>query len=322
MKKRNLILPIMTSLLLISCGPTSKLTTSQTNTTSAVPTTDVISTNTTEDTNISKSDTATTVEDVSNDINQSTTEITTNQNSTGDDKTSIENTQYTLEDFLIFRENTVGEGKAYSYTYKIEAFLDNVLTPKMNGLTDNAIATFIPTNNLKFYDVHTNSRSLFYDGTTHTFYKDNTLYEVKYDQDNDVTSSSEEIDFSETEGTSVFPSLTKALFKMEEKDMLSLNYDNNDDSYILKANNMTENLADSINELVNSVYVQTLLPLLSDGEGESIIKFRFTDGKISEYLYNFDLTMMGTTFNLTYSLEFVDYNPVEIVLPDFSSIAF
>lgn len=183
------------------------------------------------------------------------------------------------------------------------------------------------SSEVKYYEVENNSGALFYDGTEHTYLKNNLEVIIKQNQDGEVTkyksnniTGDYEIDYS---------TFAKAIFKYTKNDILSVTkVENSTNKYKIETKTNASKIAANClnfldNKIIKLVVSQLLnVPAESDGATNNMY-VTYQDNLLSSYEYNFNTSvtisynMLSLTISLDiiYRIDFLDYIDNEITLP-------
>ena len=214
--------------------------------------------------------------------------------------------------FMNARENTIGAsvpGYEYDYTLTVSAGYNAV---SLNGKTVGK-SKYSSTGEVSFYDEHTNSGILFYDGTKYQIRRSNTLQKISLDE-NDLLRdySVEEVDASYRFDTSSF---AKALFEYENSQLKSIEATQTPNEYKLNTSfNASKGIALAGKVLNNSI-VKRLISGLPETNVDTGMYVTFSGGEIKTYRYEMNISVTSVQFSLVYDLTFKNVGSAAAIAP-------
>ena len=210
------------------------------------------------------------------------------------------------------RENTIGSSVAgfdYDYTLTATAAYGAV---SLSGKTDgNSI--YSNTGDVSFYDAHTNSGILFYDGSKYQIRRANTLQKISLDE-NDLLRdySVEEVDDSYRFDSSSF---AKALFEYDESQLKSIEPTSVPNEYRLNTSfNASAGIA-MASKILNSAAVKKLIENIPENNVDTGMYVTFSNGTIKTYRYEMKINVSSVQFHLAYLLTFQNTGTASPISP-------
>lgn len=216
------------------------------------------------------------------------------------------------EAFAKARSNTIGEsvpGYEYDYTLDVSATYIVSLTGKTEGNTKyNASST-----DVSFYDEHTNSGALFYDGSKYAIKKARNLHEISLDENGIVKKYSiKEVDDSYKYDSSSF---AKAVFEYDDEKLKEIKPTTTANEYELKTGfNASSGIA-LVGNYINHPMIEKILGTLPETSVNTGMHVTFNGDKLNSYRYVMNINVSGLVFNLTYSLTFKNVGVVPSITP-------
>ena len=207
------------------------------------------------------------------------------------------------EAFQKARNNTVGDDvPGFSYSYTLDATA-TVAAVNLNGHTAGT-AKYSKTGGVNFYDEHTNSGILFYDGSKYQIRRGTTLQNVAMNEEGEVTSFSvAEVDASYKYDSSSF---AKAVFTYSDDQLKTIEKTDQKNVYKLKtAMNASAAIALVGNNL-NNPKVAKIIGTLPATDVNTGMYVTFSGDKIASYKYEMIINVSALQFNLTYTLNITD----------------
>lgn len=206
------------------------------------------------------------------------------------------------EAFQKARTNTIGEqvpGYEYDYTLQISVgYMGLSLTGNTTGNAKyNANST-----DVSFYDAHSNSGALFYDGSKYTIKKGLELHEVSLDEDEVVTKYKITSVGSEYKYDS--SSFAKAVFEYDETKLKEIKPTSTANEYLLKTGfNFSAGIA-LVGNYVNHPMVEKIIGELPETSVDTGMYVSFVGNKLNSYRYTMAIDVSGVSLTLNYSLTF------------------
>lgn len=210
------------------------------------------------------------------------------------------------------RNETIGSavpGYEYDYTVTATAAYSAV---SLNGRTIGN-SRYSNTGDVSFYDEHTNSGILFYDGSKYQIRRANTLQKISLDE-NDLLRdySVEEVDDSYRFDSSSF---AKALFEYDESQLKSIEKTQTPNEYKLNTSfNASKGIAMAGNYL-NSAIVKKLIGDLPETSVQTGMYVTFSNGEIKSYRYEMNIDVSSIRFSMIYNLTFKNVGKAATLTP-------
>lgn len=211
------------------------------------------------------------------------------------------------------RNNTIGTNVEYfEYEYKTVCSIKyNSL--ELSGETDG-IAKYSKGTEISYYDVHTNSGALFFDGNTYLIKKNTQLQTIKTKSDGTVTKvKMEEVGQDYKYDTTSF---AKAVFSFSDSDINSIEKTDKQYYYKLNTKTTTTNILTLIANNINNNLIQSVIGNLPLTSANTIMLVSFYNGKINTYSYNVTVNTAGIELSLDFNLEFKNVNNKKTIVPD------
>lgn len=215
--------------------------------------------------------------------------------------------------FAAAREKTIGStvpGYEYDYTLNVSATYNGGVSAS-GQTTGNA--KYSSSGEVSFYDAHTNSGLLFYDGTGYQIKRGNQLQKISLNENGKMTKCEiEEVDADYTFDSSSF---AKALFEYDEKQLKSIEKSSTTNEYKLKTSfNASAGVALASKVLNNSIVKKTLSSV-PENNVETNMYVTFSNGEVQSYRYEMNVKVSSITFSLTYTLTFKNVGLAQTIVP-------
>ncbi|MCR5079020.1 MAG: InlB B-repeat-containing protein [Bacilli bacterium] len=221
---------------------------------------------------------------------------------------------YTYQEaFAKARKNTIGEevvGYEYDYEIKVTA---GYMNTQFEGNTGGNTKYVKETSDISFYDEHTNSGALFYDGSKYQIKKGSDLHKVSVDSKGVV----KKYDISKVDGGYKYDSssFAKALFEYDESKLRGIRKSNKENEYVLETAYNFSNVASIIGNYVNHPIVESIVGNLPETSVNSGMYVSFSGNKVDTYRYEMKVDVSGVQFNLTYDLTFKNVGKAPSISP-------
>ncbi len=217
------------------------------------------------------------------------------------------------EAFAKARKNTIGEdvaGYEYDYTLAVTAGYMGV---SFAGNTSGNAKYNKNSSDVKFYDEHSNSGALFYDGTKYEILKGGSLHSVSLDENGVVKKYSiKEVGSAYQYDSSSF---AKAVFEYDESKLKSIHQTNVPNEYKLDTGfNASAGIA-LVGNYVNHPMVEKIIGSLPETDVDTGMYVTFSGDKLNSYRYEMAIDVAGVKFNLTYSLTFKNAGKAPTISP-------
>ncbi len=215
--------------------------------------------------------------------------------------------------FAAAREKTIGStvpGYEYDYTLTVSATYNGNISA--SGQTDGN-AKYSSSGEVSFYDVHTNSGLLFYDGTGYQIKRGNLLQKISFNENEKMTG----YEFEEVDANYKFDSssFAKALFEYDDTQLKSVEKTANANEYKLKTSfNASSGISIASKALNNSI-VKRALGSVPENSVNTGMYVTFSDGKVQSYRYEMNVSVSSITFSLTYTLTFKNVGQAQTITP-------
>ena len=215
--------------------------------------------------------------------------------------------------FAEAREKTIGTavpGFEYDYTLDAKATYNGGISA--TGKTDGN-AKYSSSGEVSFYDAHTNSGLLFYDGTGYQIKRDNLLQKISFNENEKMTNYEvEEVDANYRFDSSSF---AKALFEYDESQLKSIEKTSTANEYKLKTSfNASSGIA-LASKALNSSIVKKLISSVPENDVQTAMYVTFSDGKVQSYRYEMTISVSSIDFELTYTLTFKNVGQAQTITP-------
>ena len=210
------------------------------------------------------------------------------------------------------RKNTIGDsvpGFGYQYTLKATASYNGL---SLNG-NQNGTARYSKTGDVNFYDEHTNSGSLFYDGSKYQILRNTTLQKVALDEKGSIDSYSvEEVGADYKYDSSSF---AKAVFTYSDDQLKSISPTSEKNVYKLKTSLNASSVIALIGNNINNPIVAKTIGELPETSVSTGMYVTFSNGKIATYKYEITINVTNLQFSLVYTLTFTDSGEAKTIVP-------
>ena len=210
------------------------------------------------------------------------------------------------------REKTIGETvSGYEYDYTTTATVTYSAFSAAGKTEGNA--KYSTSGDVSFYDAHTNSGLLFYDGSVYQIRRDNQLQKVSLDE-NDllIDYEVEEVDDSYRFDSSSF---AKALFEYDASQLKSIEKTAKANEYKLKTSfNVSAGIA-LASKLLNNATVQKLIGEIPENQVNTGMYVTFANGEVLSYRYEMQISISTVQFTLIYSLNFKNVGVAKAITP-------
>ncbi len=238
---------------------------------------------------------------------QATFPITVNAN------TSLYARFYTYQTaFENAREKTIGQSiSGYEYDYTTTATVAyNAIS--LSGNTEGN-AKYSTSGDVSFYDAHTNSGLLFYDGTGYQIRRGNQLQKISLDENERLIDYEvEEVGASYRFDSSSF---AKALFEYDASQLKSIEKTSKANEYKLKTSfNASAGIA-LASKILNNSTVQKLIGEVPENSVNTGMYVTFANGEVLSYRYEMQISVTAVQFSLVYSLNFKNVGVAKTITP-------
>ena len=215
--------------------------------------------------------------------------------------------------FAAAREHTIGNvvpGYEYDYTLNARATYNGGISA--TGQTEGN-AKYSSSGEVSFYDAHTNSGLLFYDGSGYQIKRGNQLQKISLNENGKMTDYEvEEVDENYRFDSSSF---AKALFEYDESQLKSIEKTATANEYKLKTSfNASSGIALASKALNNSI-VKKAINSVPENNVETGMFVTFSGGQILSYRYEMNISVSSITFTLTYTLTFKNVGQAQTIVP-------
>lgn len=217
------------------------------------------------------------------------------------------------EAFKKARENTIGEGvDGYEYDYT----LDVSVTYAGAGLTGKTAGNSkynAKNSDVSYYDEHTNSGALFYDGSKYKIKKGKDLHEISLDE-NGIIKKYEivSVDDSYRYDSSSF---AKAVFEYDDEDLKNIEKTSVAGQYKLNTAFNFSSAVSILGSYVNHPMVEAIVGKLPSTSVDTAMYVGFDKDKLSSYKYTMKIDVTGIKFDLTYALSFKNIGVAPTINP-------
>ena len=214
--------------------------------------------------------------------------------------------------FQTAREETIGTsvpGFEYDYTLTATAAYSAL------SLSGNTVGNAKYSNNgdVSFYDNHTNSGILFYDGSEYQIRRGTSLQKISLNE-NDLLRdySVEEVDASYRFDSSSF---AKALFEYDESKLKSIEATTTPNEYKVNTSfNASAGIA-MASKVLNNAMVKKLIGSVPENNVDTGMYVTFSNGEIKTYRYEMKINVTSIQFNLIYQLTFKNIGKTSAISP-------
>ena len=223
------------------------------------------------------------------------------------------------EAFREARNNTIGNnvpGFEYDYTLNVDVKYNALDLP---GRTSGS-AQYSQTGEVGFYDSHSNSGVLFYDGSKYQIRRGTTLQKISLDKYDSLNSYSvEEVDANFKYDTSSF---AKAVFEYDDEQLKSIAPTNKKDEYKLKTSMNVSTAIAILGNNINNPLVVKVIGELPETSVDTGMYVTFSGGKIASYRYEMNIDVSTIQLSLVYTLTFTSSGTAMTIVPrTFTGIA-
>lgn len=226
------------------------------------------------------------------------------------------------ERFIQARAKTILNSSSFKYssTTHLQVSYGTSTAIALNG-NQSGTTSYNSASDVSYLEEHENSGSLFYDGFKTTYEKNNTLYEIKENEDHDLTGYTTETvtDDFRYEGSS----FAKVLFEYEEDDIKDVELASNGKYEITTKMSFSSIAKTVLNQVNNPIIAKILDTTLPETESSFHMYTTYgTSDYLASYSYLFDIIVSGVRVALTYDLTFtaVGSATVSISEPNFPNL--
>ena len=217
------------------------------------------------------------------------------------------------EAFKKARANTIGDnvpGYEYDYTLKVSA---GYMGFSLAGNTQGNSKYLAGAQDVSFYDAHTNSGTLFYDGSKYQIKKGRELHEISLDENENVKKYKiKDVGEDYKYDTSSF---AKAIFEYSDDKLKSISPTNVKGEYLLKVSFNPSAAIALVGNYVNHPMVEKIIGELPETSVNTEMRVTFDGDKLQTYRYTMTIDVTGIQFNLTYALTFKNQGKAPIITP-------
>lgn len=221
--------------------------------------------------------------------------------------------------FLDARDKTFIETSSFAYTSSTVLGVGTAssTTFLFNG-TQSGSTSYNGSSSVSYLETHTNAGALFNDGFKTAYEKNGTLYSIEEDENHEVIGYKTEAVSSDFRYES--SSFAKALFEYKESDIKSVTQVGS--RYEIKTTASFSSVASLILNQVNNALVEKIVGQLPETDSSYHIYVTFdSDGYISSYDYEFDISVSSVRVALSYGLDVTSAGkPVSISEPSFPGL--
>ncbi len=241
--------------------------------------------------------------------NEASFPITINSN------TTIYAKWYSYEEaFTKARNKTIGQdvpGYEYDYTMNVTGSYSAV---EVSGTTTgNAKYNKNGSNGVTFYDEHTNSGLLFYDGSKYQIKKGNALHIASTDSEGNLTNYK----IKTVSGDFAYDSssFAKAVFEYEDSSIKNIQKTSTANEYKLNTSfNFSSGVA-LVGNYVNHPFVVKLIGELPETSVNTGMYVTFSSGELKSYRYEMSISVAKLTLSITYNLTFKNIGSAPTINP-------
>ena len=209
------------------------------------------------------------------------------------------------------RANTIGKsvpGFEYDYTLTATATYGLSVTGKTEGN-----AKYSNTGDVSFYDAHTNSGLLFYDGSGYQIRRGDQLQKISLDENGLLLNY--EVEEVGSDYRFDASSLAKALFEYDESQLKSIEATSKANEYKLKTSfNASAGIAMASN-LLNNATVKKLIGEIPENQVNTGMYVTFSNGQVLSYRYELQISVTAVQFTLVYELTFKNVGKTQTITP-------
>lgn len=215
--------------------------------------------------------------------------------------------------FAKARENTIGEavpGYEYDYTLHMSVSYSSF---SFSGDTSGRAQYVKGANDVRYYDNHTNSGALFYDGSKYEILKGATMHTISFDENDTVTKyKTENVGEDYRYDSSSF---AKAIFEYDETKLKSISRTTVPDEYQLQTSfNASSGIA-LIGKYVNHPIVESLIGNVPETDVKTGMYVTFSGKTLNTYRYTMNISVSSVTMSLTYHLTFRNVGAAPTITP-------
>lgn len=214
--------------------------------------------------------------------------------------------------FQMAREKTIGSSvSGFEYDYTLTATAAYSALSLSGNTTGNA--KYSNTGDVSFYDAHTNSGILFYDGSEYQIRRETSLQKISLNEKDLLRDYSvEEVDDSYRFDSSSF---AKALFEYDESQLKSIEATTASNEYKLNTSfNASAGIA-MASKILNNATVKKLIGSVPANNVDTGMYVTFSNGEIKTYRYEMKINITSVQFNLTYQLTFKNIGTASAISP-------
>lgn len=220
---------------------------------------------------------------------------------------------YSYQDaFKNARANTIGDsvpGYEYDYTLEVTA---GYMGLSLKGNTSGNTKYSKSSNDVSFYDAHTNSGALFYDGTKYSIKKGTDLHTFSLDQNDKVKSYKIEKNFDKNYDSSSF---AKAVFEYDDSKLKEISPTSTSNEYSLKTGFNASAGISLIGNYLNHPMVEKIVGELPETSVNTGMYVTFSNDKLATYRYEMGINVTGIQFTLKYNLTFKNIGSAPSIAP-------
>lgn len=210
------------------------------------------------------------------------------------------------------REQTIGASVAgFEYDYTLNATAAyNALS--LSGNTSGN-SKYSNQGDVSFYDDHTNSGILFYDGSKYQIRRGSALQKISLDENGLLRDYEvEEVDASYRFDSSSF---AKALFEYDESQLKSIDATTTPNEYKLKTSFNTSAGIAMASKVLNNAMVKKIIGNVPENNVDTGMYVTFSNGEIKTYRYEMKINVTNIQFNLVYHLTFKNVGTASTITP-------
>ena len=210
------------------------------------------------------------------------------------------------------RANTIGDtipGYEYDYTLTVSATYMGIA---FNG---NALGNtkYSKNSEVRFYDNHENSGSLFYDGTKYEILRGSSLHEISLDQNavmkqHKIKEVGEDYKYDSS-------SFAKPLFEFDDSKIKKIEKTSVANEYKIDTTFRFSDGVALVSNYVNHPAIEALLGSLPETSGKTGVYASFNSDKLSAYRYQMTVDVSDFKFNLDYKLTFKNVGKAPTINP-------
>ena len=217
------------------------------------------------------------------------------------------------EAFQKARKNTIGESvPGYEYDYTLDVSV-GYMAATLTGHTDGNSKYVANAADVSFYDAHTNSGALFYDGSKYQIKKGRELHEISLDENDKIKKYKiqevgEDYKFDSS-------SFAKAVFEYSEDKLKSIKPTSVANEYQLDVSFNPSAAIALVGKYVNHPIVEKMIGELPSTSVATGMYVTFAGDKLNTYRYTMKIDVTGIKFDLTYSLDFKNQGKAPTITP-------